>query len=89
MLELGDIAAEAHRRVGELTAKAGVEVLLTRGGLSEEIAAGAAAAGVREIHRCDTHEAAGKILKEIVRPGDTILFKGSHSMAMDEIIKFL
>ena len=31
-------------------------------------------------------EAAAK-LKEILRPGDTVLFKGSHSVKLDEIIK--
>ena len=35
-----------------------------------------------------SEEAAAK-LKEILRPGDTVLFKGSHGMQMDKIIGLL
>ncbi len=89
MLELGTISAEAHRRVGAQAVDAGVAALVTRGTLGEEIARGAEEAGLKEVHRCASHEEAGRVLKEILRPGDTVLFKGSHSMAMGEIIGLL
>ena len=89
MLELGAIAPQAHRRVGEEAAAAGVALLLTRGPLSEESAKAAQAAGVKEVYACASHAEAGAILRRVLRPGDTILFKGSHSMAMDKLIDFL
>ena len=89
MLELGEVAKEAHRRVGEELAKSGAAVLVTRGSLGEEIAAGAEAAGMTEVYCCASHEEAAAKLKEILRPGDTVLFKGSHGMQMDKIIELL
>ena len=89
MLELGDVAKEAHRRVGEELAKSGAAALVTRGTLGEEIAAGAERAGMTEVYRCASHEEAAATLKKILRPGDTVLFKGSHGMQMDKIIGLL
>ena len=89
MLELGDHAKAAHRRVGEELAASGAAALVTRGPLGEEIAAGAEAAGMKEVYRCASHEEAAAKLKEILRPGDTVLFKGSHGMQMDKIIELL
>ncbi len=89
MLELGKIARPAHQRVGQEAAVAGVELLLTRGTLGEEIAKAAKEAGVKEVHICASHEEAGAILRRQLRPGDTVLFKGSHGMRMDKIIDSL
>ena len=89
MLELGDVAKEAHRRVGAELAASGAAALVTRGPLGEEIAAGAEAAGMTEVYRCASHEEAAATLKKILRPGDTMLFKGSHGMQMDKIIDLL
>ena len=89
MLELGAIARQAHRRVGEEAAAFGVELLLTCGTLGAEIAQAAQAAGVKEVHACASHEEAGAFLRRSLQPGDTILFKGSHGMRMDKIIDFL
>lgn len=89
MLELGDVAKTAHRRVGEELAASGAAALVTRGPLGEEIAAGAEAAGMTEVYRCASHEEAAATLKKILHPGDTVLFKGSHGMQMDKIIELL
>lgn len=89
MLELGDIAVESHRRVGACVAKAGVTTLVTRGAMGEEIANGAEAAGLKDVYRCASHEEAAEVLKKLLEPGDTILFKGSHGMQMDKIIDLL
>ena len=89
MLELGAIARQAHRRVGEEAAAFGVELLFTCGTLGAEIAQAAQAAGVKEVHACASHEEAGAFLRRSLQPGDTILFKGSHGMRMDKIIDFL
>lgn len=46
MLELGDIAAPAHERVGRRAAEKGIDFLVTRGGMSHHIALGAIGAGL-------------------------------------------
>lgn len=89
MLELGEHAKAAHRRVGELLAASGAAALVTRGSLGEEIAAGAEAAGLKKIYRCGSHEEAADVLHRILQPGDAVLFKGSHGMQMDKIIELL
>ncbi|WP_462332821.1 UDP-N-acetylmuramoyl-tripeptide--D-alanyl-D-alanine ligase [Schwartzia sp. (in: firmicutes)] len=89
MLELGDIAVESHRRVGEKAQAAGICALVTRGEMGEEIANGAEKMGLKDVYRCRTHEEAADVLKKILQPGDTVLFKGSHGMQMDKIIELL
>ena len=57
--------------------------------MGEEIANGAERAGLVSVYRCATHEEAAELLKKLIKPGDTILFKGSHGMQMDKIIDLL
>ena len=89
MLELGSVSVEAHRTVGRELAENGVTVLVTRGEMGEYIADGAEDAGMKQVYRCGTHEAAGCVLRELLEPGDTILFKGSRGMQMEKIIDLL
>lgn len=89
MLELGDLATEAHQKVGRKAAESGAEVLVTVGKLGKEIAQGAKNVNMDKIYSCDTREAAGKVLKDILQPGDTILFKGSRGMMMEKIIDLI
>ena len=37
----------------------------------------------------ESHEQAAKRLRELLQPGDAVLFKGSRGMKMDEIIPLL
>lgn len=91
MLELGDIAAPAHERVGRRAAETGIDFLVTRGVMSHHIALGAIGAGFSpaKVFEAADHPAAAQKLREICREGDTLLFKGSHGMQMDEIIDML
>lgn len=89
MLELGAASSEAHYRVGTELAEKQFAAVVTRGGMGEKIAEGAEAGGIREVYRCDSHERAAEVLKEILRPGDTVLFKGSRGMQMEKIIDMI
>ena len=91
MLELGDIAREAHLSVGRAIAEHGFDALVTRGELGEHIAEGAQQAGMMpdRVYRAASHEEAADILKGILAPGDTVLFKGSRGMAMEKIIELI
>ena len=85
MLELGTISADAHREVGELAAAGGVHCLVTFGPGGAQIAQGAAAAGLAEVHHCETKAQAADFLRSYCRAGDTVLFKASRGMAFEEI----
>lgn len=90
MLELGSASEEEHRRIGRFIADAGPDITLTVGdyaGLINE-----------EVHKshCDrvsesfkTRTELTRRLKELLRPGDTVLVKGSRGMRMDDIVSDL
>ena len=80
MLELGDHGPAAHREVGRLAAGA-ADCVLAYGPLSVELAA---AAGEKGRH-FDSHAALAQALRELARPGDVLLFKGSHGMHMEKV----
>jgi UDP-N-acetylmuramoyl-tripeptide--D-alanyl-D-alanine ligase len=85
MLELGDTAAEAHQSVGRMAAKAKTDILLGYGEETKATVDAAAAEGVPAFHFADRQGAAKK-LTEILKPGDIVLLKGSHSMQVSGII---
>ena len=89
MLELGDVEEEAHREVGRQLAAHGFSAVVTRGKLGALIAEGAKGSGIAEAYCCESHEEAAAKLKEILQPGDTVLFKGSRGMQMEKIIELL
>ena len=89
MLELGDIAIEAHRNVGKSLAEKKVDIVITLGHLGKEIANAAKENGIEQVYACNSHEEAARILKNVLAESDTILFKGSRGMKMEKIIDFM
>ena len=89
MLELGEIAEQLHREIGAELVENKFDTLITLGELGKFIAAGAREAGLKDVYTFDTHEAAAKKILELVRVGDTILFKASHVMHMEKIIELI
>ncbi len=89
MLELGDISEAVHREIGAELVENKFDTLITLGELGKFIAAGARDAGLQNVYTFDTHEDVAKKIIEIVREGDTILFKASHVMHMDKIIELI
>ena len=89
MMELGEISEKVHREIGEELVENKFDVLITLGDLGKFIAAGARDAGLKNIYSFDTHEDAAKKILELVRDGDTILFKASHVMHMEKIIELI
>jgi UDP-N-acetylmuramyl pentapeptide synthase len=84
MLELGEIAAAEHEWLGEMVAEAGAAVLVTVGDKTRLSGQTAAERGVKHWHFADSLSPAG-LLRELLRPGDVVLFKGSRGMKMDEL----
>ena len=89
MLELGDISERVHRELGAELVENKFDTLITLGELGKFIAAGALDAGLKNVYSFDTHEDVAKKILELVREGDTILFKASHVMHMEKIIELI
>ena len=89
MMELGDISEQVHREIGAELVENKFDILITLGELGKFIAAGARDAGLENVYTFDTHEDAAKKILELVRDGDTILFKASHVMHMEKIIELI
>lgn len=83
MLELGEVATALHEEVGRVAAQLGVDIVMTVGALAKAIAEGATPAV--HAHIFNSNEEAIACLKELIRPGDAVLVKGSRSMRMEEI----
>ena len=82
MLELGAFGPAAHTRVGELAAGS-ADLVLTYGPLSLLTAEAAGAKG----RHFDTHADLLEALRSEARPGDVLLFKGSHGMHMEKVLE--
>ncbi len=85
MLEMGDRKEELHRAVGEYARQMGVDLLITTGELSRNTANGAG-----DIARhFETKAELIAALPQMIKKGDTVLVKASHSMGFDEISESL
>jgi UDP-N-acetylmuramyl pentapeptide synthase len=84
MLELGTLSADAHEEVGREAARSS-DVLIGVGPLARTAVAAAKGAGLREAHTVADGAEALVLLKRLQRPGDVILVKGSHSLALDRL----
>lgn len=87
MLELGDYSETAHRTVGEYVAECSVDLLYTYGEESEYMADSAKKSGLQSVFTfTDKTELTNTLLSEI-KTGDTLLFKASRGMKLEEIIE--
>jgi UDP-N-acetylmuramoyl-tripeptide--D-alanyl-D-alanine ligase len=84
MLELGTLSADAHEAVGRAAARQ-ADLLVGVGELARTIVGAARAEGLRETHSVADGVEALLLLRRITRRGDTILIKGSHSLALDRL----
>jgi UDP-N-acetylmuramoyl-tripeptide--D-alanyl-D-alanine ligase len=85
MLEQGAYAPQLHREVGAAAAEAGIDTLITIGPLSVIMAEEAERRGLGDVRAFPDRESAAAAVEEITRPGTAILFKASHSMALDQL----
>jgi len=84
MLELGTLSVGAHEAVGADVAKS-VDALVAVGELAGTIAAAAERDGLREVHRAADGGEALVRLRQLLRPGDTVLVKGSRALSLDKL----
>jgi UDP-N-acetylmuramyl pentapeptide synthase len=89
MLELGPISRDAHFDVGRKAAARGIDVLIAVGERAKGIAEAARVSGLSHSQACATTREAALVLKEMMKPGDAILVKGSRAMNMEAIVDAL
>lgn len=85
MLDMGEQSESLHRGIGALCRERGVELVLTCG---EMMRFAAAEAGEAARH-FESREKLIAALPELIRPGDAVLVKASHSMGFDEVCRVL
>lgn len=88
MLELGNHSSAEHYRIGRVAAYK-ADLILTYGPQSVHTVQGAVTGGAsqRSAMNFQGQEELLNVLKSRARPGDVLLFKGSHGMHMEEILK--
>jgi len=84
MLELGSFSADAHDAAGRDAARS-TDILIGIGELARTAVDAARAAGLSEAYWASGPGEALVMLRRVQRPGDTILVKGSHSLALDRL----
>ncbi len=89
MLELGDYTETAHRTVGEYSAQCEIDALFTLGESAEYIADSAKKGGLKDVFAFDDKTGLTEELKKYLQKGDTVLFKASRGMKLEEIFEEL
>nr|WP_290221895.1 UDP-N-acetylmuramoyl-tripeptide--D-alanyl-D-alanine ligase [Trichocoleus desertorum] len=85
MKELGERSPEFHQQVGAMVAQLGLDYLLILADPAESAAMVAGAVGVAT-EEFDGHEAVVARLRQLVQPGDRLLFKASRAVALDRVV---
>lgn len=87
MAELGKEAIRLHMELGEMIAKAAVNLLLVTGRFATEVASAARKAGMAEwqIKICDSLEEVCRVATRHLKAGDSILLKGSRCMRLEKV----
>jgi UDP-N-acetylmuramoyl-tripeptide--D-alanyl-D-alanine ligase len=86
MLELGSAAEELHRQVGGYAATRGVDLLIGVHGAARAMVEAARQAGVEAQFFEDPAEA-GERARQVARPGDAVLFKGSRGVKVEKALE--
>lgn len=89
MLELGAASADMHKGIGEFAGTSGLDVLLCYGDMSVHMARGAVDKGVKKVLHFNDKDILLASLLGILQKGDTVLFKGSHGMKLEQVIEKL
>ena len=89
MLELGEFSKMLHEKVGEAVAKNKIDILITVGEMSKNIANKAKEEGMKanHIYTCENNNEAIDLLKGIMKKDDAILIKASNGMKFQEIFE--
>lgn len=87
MLEMGSFSEQAHRMVGEYAAQCGVDILYTVGEESKYMADSGLKSGIPKVQNFTDKAELTEILMNELQDGDTIIFKASRAMKLEEIFE--
>ncbi|MCQ2362412.1 MAG: UDP-N-acetylmuramoyl-tripeptide--D-alanyl-D-alanine ligase [Acidaminococcaceae bacterium] len=87
MLELGEIAESAHRQIGKQCGDTKVDFVFCYGNSAKYIYEEAKKCGV-QAQLCENVRHAYQCLDHVLRPGDIVLLKGSHSMEVHKVLEY-
>jgi len=82
MFELGAFEDEAHKKLVRLLQELSIDIFIAVG--TRMVCAAQEFRG--RVYEVKSSEAAGKLLREIYRKGDTVLIKGSRGMHMEKVL---
>lgn len=88
MTEIGKFSLEAHEEIGKIAAEF-VDVLITVGLKGKIIAESAKKSGFnkKNLYEFENTEEAKKPVEDLIRKGDLILVKASHSIGLEDVVK--
>jgi len=91
MLELGEASSREHFNLGYYIAKMGIDFLVTTGKWEKEIRKGARRGGLRKDHiiSAKSPKDVVRIILNIARPYDKILFKASRKIGLERALNVL
>ena len=89
MLELGSYSETAHRNVGEYAAECAIDMLFTFGNESKYMADSAEKAGLKNTFNFTEKQGLIDELSRTLQDGDTVLFKASRGMKLEEVFEEL
>ena len=86
MLELGEFSKELHEKVGKVVAENNIDILITVGNESKNIASIAKKNGIERVYTFENNK---DKLKKVLAVDDVVLIKASNSMNFKEIVNSL
>jgi len=90
MLELGHAAEFLHRQAGRCAAESGLDALIAVQGAAQFMAEEAVRAGMppHSVHFFERSDgAAGEFVRQLLQPGDAVLFKGSRGVQIEQVME--
>ncbi|WHH58889.1 UDP-N-acetylmuramoyl-tripeptide--D-alanyl-D-alanine ligase [Petroclostridium sp. X23] len=91
MLEMGEWAYDAHKKVGSDVVKNNIDYLLTMGYNGKYIALGALQSGMpqEKIHSFETHDEVKEFISGFLKSGDAVLVKASRGMKLEIVSEYI
>ncbi|MDE5964645.1 MAG: UDP-N-acetylmuramoyl-tripeptide--D-alanyl-D-alanine ligase, partial [Eubacterium sp.] len=86
MLELGEYSKQAHMSVGEMVAQNKIDYLFAYGEMAEFIVDTAKDMGMKNAYHFDNKAELCEKLIPLIEKGDTIVFKASRGMKLEDVI---
>ncbi len=83
MAELGTHTHAAHEEVGRRAMELGIDELIAVGSQAATTAGAACVAGLLAVRECADAVAAGEVLREVARSGDSVLLKASRAARLE------